>query len=197
MRILGSGKQEEKASLMSTTELKLDTPGTLARPGPVGRLVRLAFGAWCLYYVLGLLNFQDQLLTNTGTIRPYLWNGILPGLFLISYVVNIGYSRAWKKWPAVASAGLLIGAAGISQITEGAYESTLFAGILFAWLVYLFTHLGSAFVLSALLSTPGCELRAFHDLFGRLTGRAAMEHYCPVGPLNPIDRWEAKQGWSR
>lgn len=182
---------------MSTTDLKLDTPGTLARPGPVGRLVRLGFGAWCLYYVLGLLNFQDQLLNNTGTIRPYLWNGILPGLLLISYVVNIGYSRAWKKWPAVASAGLLLGAAGLSRILYDTYESSLSSVAIFIWLVYLFTHLGSAFVLSAVLATPGCEMRAFHDLYGRLTGRAAMEHFCPVGPLRFIDRWEAKQGWSR
>lgn len=32
---------------------------------------------------------------------------IPPGLFLISYVVNIGFSRAWKKWSAIFSAGPL------------------------------------------------------------------------------------------
>lgn len=182
---------------MPTTDLKLDAPGTLARPGPVGRLVRLAFGTWCLYYVWGLVNVHDNLLTADGTIRPLLWNGILPGLFLISYVVNIGYSRAWKKWPAVASAGLLLGAAGLSQVIAGNYASIIAASALFVWLVYLFAHLGAAFALSALLATPGCEMRAFHDLYGRLTGGAAMEHCCPVGPLDPLDRWEAKQAWSR
>ncbi len=181
---------------MSATDLKLDAPGTLARPGPVGRLLRLGFGAGCLYYVWALFNIQSDLFMGDGHIRPLLWNGILPGLFLISYVINIGYSRAWKKWPALASAGLLLGAAGLGQFTVGAYESTILAGALLAWLLYLFTHLGAAFVLSALLATPGCEMRAFHDLYARLTGQAAMEHYCPVGPLHPIDRWEAKQGWS-
>ena len=181
---------------MATTDLKLDEPGTLLRPGPVGRLVRLAFGISCLYYVWGQLYVQGNLLTGDGDIRPLLWNGILPGLFLISYVVNIGFSRAWKKWPAVASAAFLLGAAGMGQITTGSYESAVSASALFVWLVYLFGHLGTAFVLSALLATPGCEMRGFHDLYGRLTGQAAKEHICPVGPLAPIDRWEAKQVWS-
>lgn len=39
---------------MATTDLTLDEPGTLRRPGPIGRLVRLAFGVSCLYYVYGL-----------------------------------------------------------------------------------------------------------------------------------------------
>lgn len=184
---------------MSTTDLKLDAPGTLARPGPMGRLVRLGLGAWCLYYVVALLVNIDNflVLAADGHIRPLLWNGILPGLFLISYVINIGYSRAWKKWPALASAGLLLVAAGLGQALQGTWESPILAGVLLVWLLYLFTHLGAAFVLSGLLATPGCEMRAFHDLYARLTGGAAMEHYCPVGPLDPIDRWEAKQGWSQ
>ena len=44
--------------------------------------------------------------------------------------------------------------------------------------------------------TPGCEMRAFHDLFSRLTGIQTKEHYCPVGPLHPIDQWEIKQAWT-
>jgi hypothetical protein len=57
---------------MATTDLKLDEPGSLPKPGPVGRMFRLLFGLLC-------------------------WNGILPGLFLISCVINIGYSRSWGK----------------------------------------------------------------------------------------------------
>lgn len=79
----------------------------------------------------------------------------------------------------------------------GTYESAVSAWTLFVWLVYLFTHLGSAFVLSAMLGTPGCEMRSFHDLYARLTGKSVKEHICPIGPLGPIDRWEAKQAWRR
>lgn len=43
------------------------------------------------------------------------------------------------------------------------------------------------------IGTPGCEMRAFHDLYSRLTGVPTKEHYCPVGFLHPIDQWEARQ----
>jgi hypothetical protein len=48
-----------------------------------------------------------------------------------------------------------------------------------------------AFIIATLIGTPGCEMRAFHDLYSRLTGIPTKEHYCPVGPLHPIDQWEA------
>ena len=83
---------------MATTDLTLDEPGTLRRPGPIGRLVRLAFGVSCLYYVYGLWTVREALVAGNGSIRPLVWNGLFFGLFLVSYVVNIGFSRSWKKW---------------------------------------------------------------------------------------------------
>ncbi len=93
---------------MATTDLQLEEPGTLTKPGPVGRLVRLAFGALCVYYVVGLIDVQQSMQNSEGHIRGVIWNGILPSLFLVSYVVNIGFSRAWKKWPAIVSGGVLL-----------------------------------------------------------------------------------------
>lgn len=31
-------------------------------------------------------------------------------------------------------------------------------------------------------------MRAFHNLYSGATGKPTKEHYCPVGPLNSIDR---------
>ena len=177
---------------MATTDLKLDEPGTLPRPGPVGRLTRLGFGLLCLYYVYGLLQVTDDLIGQDGRIRTVLWNGILIGLFLVSYVVNIGFSRAWKKWPAVVSAAALAIAAGVGYGLEGVVETNLLALCIWVWELYVFSHLGLAFVIAAVIGTPGCEMRALHDLYSRLTGIATKEHVCPVGPLRPIDQWEAR-----
>ena len=47
---------------MATTDLKLSEPGTLPRPGPIGRFVRLLFGLLCLYYVTGLIQVAGSLL---------------------------------------------------------------------------------------------------------------------------------------
>jgi hypothetical protein len=121
------------------------------------------------------------------------WNGILFGLSLISYVINIGYSRAWKKWPAFASATLFLTIAGLGYLTQGTIETDVLARAVWGWELYVFLHLGIAFILSGLIGTPGCEMRAFHDLYSRLTGTPTKEHYCPVGPLHPIDQWEARR----
>lgn len=178
---------------MATTDLKLDEPGSLPRPGPVGRIARLAFGALCLGYVIKLLQISGNLFGSDGHIRSLVWNGVIAGLLLVSYVINIGYSKSWKKWPAIISAGSfgLIAAAGF--VAQGNAESQLLAQAIWGWELYIFAHLGLAFVLSGAIGTPGCEMRAFHDLYSRLTGNPTKEHFCPIGPLHPIDQWEARR----
>ena len=176
---------------MATTDLKLDEPGSLPRPGPVGRLARLALGAMCAWYVQGLIDVASQLMDSSGHVRPVVWNGIIIGLFMVSYVINIGYSRSWKKWPAIVSAALFLIVAGIGYVTSASFVTELLARTIWLWEVYLFTHLGVAFLISGVIATPGCEMRAFHDLYSRITGIPTKEHVCPVGPLHPIDQWEA------
>ena len=178
---------------MSTTDLKLDEPGSLPRPGPIGRLSRLALGALCLWYVSGLIQVADELIDSDGHIRSMIWNGALFGLFLISYVVNIGYSRAWQKWPAIASAIAFAILGLVGYVTSSTVESSLLARTLWLWELYLYSHLGMAFIVAGVIGTPGCEMRAFHDLYSRITGVATKEHYCPVGPLHPIDQWERRR----
>lgn len=182
---------------MTTTDLKLEEPESLPRPGPIGRVVRLAFGALCLSYVVGLVEVSGDLITDDGHIRSVIWNGILIGLFLISYVINIGFSRAWKKWPALISAGMFLVIGGIGYLMEGTVETNFLARAVWGWELYLFSHLGLAFIISALIATPGCEMRAFHNLYSHLTGVPTKEHHCPVGPLHSIDRWEAGRSQAR
>ncbi len=176
---------------MATTDLKLDEPGSLPRPGPVGRLVRLAIGVMCAWYFHGLTEGASQLMDSSGHIRSFIWNGTAIGLFLVSYVINIGYSRSWKKWPAIVSAVYFLIVLGIGYFTAGVLETDLLARAMWVWILYLYTHLGVAFIIAGLIATPGCEMRAFHDLYSRITGIPTREHYCPVGPLHPIDQWEA------
>ncbi len=178
---------------MATTDLKLDEPGTLPRPGPIGRSLRFGLGLLCVSFLSGLVDIRGNLVDSQGHAQELLWNGILPGLFLISYVINIGFSRSWKKWPAFVSAAALLTISGLGYLLEGSFESTIFARALWVWELYLFGHLGVSFVLAALIGTPGCEMRALHDLYSRISGAPTKEHYCPVGPLHPVDQWEARR----
>ena len=91
----------------------------------------------------------------------------------------------------IVSAGALLLIGVIGYLTSGVVETEWLANAIWVWLLYVFSHLGLAFVLSGIIGTPGCEMRAYHDLYSRLTGVPTKEHYCPVGPLSPIDHWEA------
>jgi len=179
--------------MMTTTDLKLDAPGTLPKPGPVGRVARLTFSILCSWYVVELIEVAGNLFDSHGNIRTVVWNGILPGLLLVSYIINIGYSRAWEKMPAIISGGVFLVLAGAGYATSGTVESALLARSVWLWEIYLFTHLGVSFLLSAVIGTPGCEMRALHDAWSKLSGNPTKEHYCPVGPLNAIDQWEAQR----
>ena len=176
---------------MATTDLEFAEPGSLPKPGPIGRLVRLAFGLPCIWYVVSLVGASSQLRTDDGHITSLVWNGAVPGLFLVSYIINIGFSRAWKKWPAIVSGAVFVAIAAVGYFQNASIESELLARAVWAWEIYLFSHLGAAFAMASLIGTPGCEMRAFHDLYSRATGVQTKEHYCPVGPLHPIDQWES------
>ena len=69
---------------MATTDLKLDEPGSLPRPGPIGRVVRLGFGSLCLSYVISLIQVTGNLFGSDGHIKPVVWNGVIIGLILVS-----------------------------------------------------------------------------------------------------------------
>jgi hypothetical protein len=178
---------------MATTDLKLDQPGTLPKPGPVGRAVRVALGLLCAWYVKGLVNVSDSLIAGDGHIRTAIRNGIILGLFLVSYVIDIGFSRAWGKRPAIASALVLTAVGGLGYFLQGNIETAMFARTIWAWEVYLFSHLGLAFLIAGTIGTPGCEMRALHDLYSRVSGVPTKEHYCPIGPIHPIDQWETRR----
>ena len=154
---------------MATTDLKLDEPGSLPRPGPIGRLLRLAFGLICAWYVFRLVGVAGDLMSGDIHIRPIVSNGVFVGLFLISYIINIGFSRAWKKWPALISGVVFLALAGIGYVARGTIETNLLAHAVCAWEIYLLSLLVGAFLIASVIGPPGRELRAFLHLFTRIT----------------------------
>lgn len=70
---------------MAITDLKFDEPGSLPKPGPVGRVARLVFGTLCFWYVVNLIQVSGNMFDVDGHIRAAIWNGMIIGLFLVSY----------------------------------------------------------------------------------------------------------------
>lgn len=113
--------------------------------------------------------------------------------WLTPYVVNIGFTKNWRRAPQWAVLVLAAIALVIDLAVFGTWWAPPLGFLVWAWLVYFSAHLGISFVLSALVATPGCEMRAIPHLWTLTTGRSTKEHYCP-GPLDRIDRWEAHRG---
>lgn len=109
---------------MATTDLNLKDAGSLPQPVPIGRLVRLGFGALCLLYVAELWDIRNNP-TVSGQISFVLWSGLPFGLYFLNYVVNIGFSQSWKKWPAALSALALVVMAFVSKGLMGEFDGPI------------------------------------------------------------------------
>jgi hypothetical protein len=186
-----------KGHMDGRPETKIETrfraPGSLPAPGPLGRIIRIGAGGWLLMTLVTLLtNYRILFAGETVPSHWTFWVFVLIALQITPYVVNIGLGKNWRRKPqffVVAMSGILLVVDFIVFGTAWAPPLGLFLGL---WLMYFSGHLGLSFVVSALLSTPGCEMRSLPDLRSRLFGGASVEHYCP-GPLDAIDRWERKR----
>ena len=162
-----------------------DKEGTLLPPGPIGRLVRLFMGLIILKFIYDWLTIIDS--SDYLNLFILLW--IAFSVSLVPYVINIGYGVNFGARPRFILLGVwaLAGIAG--TLSEGMVRSELFWGVIEATQIYIYGHLGISFLLSAILSTPGCEMRAIPHLMGKVSGQGSQEHYCP-GFIDNIDRWE-------
>jgi hypothetical protein len=171
--------------------LELVAEGTLRKPGPIGRLTRLALGIACLYTLATLMRYAETDINEPFSSLDNLALIILFPLCVFNYVINIGYSRSWGRWPLMVSLGLLVILAGVGYLITGSLNNQVFGIPLVLWLGYFYTHLGLSFVLAAVIATPGCEMRSIPEVLGRLSGKPGEEHHCPVAFITKIDEWEA------
>ena len=173
-----------------TLESRFESPGTLRKPGPIGRGIRLLVGIWALYALLTFLAGAERFLSTEAPTHSSFWLAVAIAFYAFPYVVNIGFTRSWGRKPQYMILVATALAAGWSLVQYGSLWAPPLGALLLVWLLYVFGHLGVSLVLASAIATPGCEMRAIPHLWTLLTGRATYEHYCP-GMFNPIDRWEA------
>jgi hypothetical protein len=167
--------------------------GTLPRPGPFGRLIRLVLGGLCANVVFGILTQPAAFVTGRALASPSVWLVILIGLCVFPVVVNIGFGRAWKRsWLLTGLAALACVASLVGWAAGGRPIGPPLGVFVSVWLLYTFGHLGISFLLASILATPGCEMRSIPHLWALVSGGTVTAHYCP-GMLTPIDRWEARR----
>lgn len=170
--------------------LELVDQGSLERPGPIGRLLRLTLGLLCLFGLFELIEVAAYFIERPIELLPNLILLILAPLCVFNYVVNIGFSKNWNSRPLMFVLALFLLTAAVGFLLTGDPESTALGLAISIWLGYFYGHLGISFVLAAVLATPGCEMRAIPELMGKLAKSEAKEHHCPSSIISGIDRWE-------
>ncbi len=164
--------------------------GSLDRPGPIGRVVRLALGILCSYALYVLIVYRATIIATPVSALASLTVMVLAALFIINYVVNIGFGKSFGRWPIYISIAVMLLVAAMSWLAFGTPDHPMLGAVVWLWLVYFYLHLGVSFLLAAAIATPGCEMRAIPELLGRLTGRTVAEHHCPASFITRIDAWE-------
>jgi len=167
--------------------LDLVEPGSLEKPGPVGRMVRFLLGVLCFYGLYELITVAPYFASDPIGLLPGMSLMILVAFCIFNYIVNIGFSRNWNRYPVAISFVLFGVMALVSYLVAGTPNTPILL-----WLGCFFTHLGISFVLASALGTPGCEMRTIPQLFSKFTHRESKEHHCPVSIISGIDRWEKR-----
>lgn len=170
----------------------MSTDQPLPPPGPLGRIARLASGALCGVAVWQLWIVAPAFLAAERIWIPGLLLFALPAIYVFSHVVNIGFRKDWGRLP-LRAALLLIGLTSLVGFVMGdGLWNPVMGTTLLLLLGYTYTHLGVAFLLSALLQTPGCEMRSPYHLAALARGQDPTSVVCP-GALGRLDDWEEKR----
>lgn len=160
------------------------TDASLPRPGALGILVRLALG-------LAVATIAWDALAHA----PSYWDGIADPLgmapllavlvLLSSWVLNELVRRSWGQRPTLV---LLAGALGTVAVgaVQGDAFGPAFGAYVWAWALAFSLLLAPAHLLAAVLRTPGCEMRAYMDLWTRLRGGDPRAVACP-GWIDRLD----------
>ncbi len=162
-----------------------DQQGTLPPPGPLGRLLRLVLGVLILKFIVDWLTIIDSSDFN----QPFILFWIAISVSLVPYVVNIGFGIKSGAKPRFILLGIWALAAVAGFVIESVFRSEILWSVIEVTQIYIYGHLGVSFLLAAILSTPGCEMRAIPHLLGKVSGKGSQEHYCP-GFIDNVDRWE-------
>ncbi|MDA1371008.1 MAG: hypothetical protein O2971_09635 [Proteobacteria bacterium] len=168
-----------------SSPIRYDNPGTLPKPGAIGRIVRFSMGLLCLWVTWELATNSSEM----DLINPSWWFLLGIALLLVTYVVNIGFGLSVGTWPRNLSIALIATSAIAAHLIGGSFLGTplWLAGTF--WMVYIYGHLGVSFLVSTIIATPGCEMRALPHLLGLASGHKVAEHYCPAF-IDNIDKWE-------
>jgi hypothetical protein len=176
---------------MTNELLFLPKDRKLLAPRLLGRVGRLIFGLWSLYFVREAITYWEffvespQVLDQVGYLM-----GVALAFWLMPDVINIGINRRWKRRSQIVWLIVALLAIAANLIFIGDWWGPLLGWTIWLMAVFVHLYLGASHVLSAIIGTPGCEMRSLPHLRAILGGSKVEMVVCP-GHWTAFDSWEA------
>lgn len=171
--------------------------GTIPRIGPIGRLARIISGALTLGITFLLADDARRAIEGWDGVSAGaypMWIGIAILFYFLPYAISTAVGRDWGYRPLI----VVLSGAVVAALVGWAVAGSAWGPVPFAYLVIvaaaLALEIGVAFIIQAVLATPGCEVRAYADLWSRITGRPVNERACLNPAYRRLDAWEARRG---
>ena len=162
----------------------------------LGRLGRFIFGLWSLYFVREAFTYRFALVDFPDAFSQvgYLMGAAL-AFWLMPDVINIGLNRNWGSRSQFVWFGFALIAIVVDFVTTGSFIGQYLGWAILIMGVFVHSYLGISHVLSAIIGTPGCEMRSIPHLGALLSNQSVGTVVCP-GHWTSFDRWESSL-WSK
>ena len=126
----------------------------LPKPGPLGRSVRLALGLFLLY-VAGYSLTHYRLGGSPSAANLGLWIGLAYAVYYLPDLINLGFGRAWGRWPQFVAAASVLVAGLIDLVFAGSFLGPALGLVVFALVIYAFAHIGLSMIVATIIAAPG------------------------------------------
>jgi hypothetical protein len=132
-----------------------EKPGSLPKPGPIGRMVRIVSGCALLYFFIVTLTNFGNYIGLTVPKHPLMWLGVALSFYFLAYVVNVGFTITWGRWLQLITVLVAMASVVLDLSVYGSFWGPPLGLLVFVLLAYVTGHLGLSFILAGLLATPG------------------------------------------
>ncbi len=134
---------------------KFERPGTLPKPGPIGRAVRILGGIFFLGLFILTVTSYTEIVSSDVPTSPMLWIGVASIFLFVGYLVNVGFTLNWGLWPQAILILLAVGAVVLDLSIYGSFWAPPLGLLVFLLLAFLAGQVGLSLILAASLAVPG------------------------------------------
>lgn len=131
-----------------------ENPGTLPKPGLIGRVLRLilAFILLC-FFASVITNYQFWEVIDLRNI--FIWMGVIYCFYAFPHAINIGFQLHLGRWPQL----IFIITTSLAVVWDiswyGIFPGKAFSLSLVVLVVYVTIHIGISHLLAAFFAVPG------------------------------------------